>query len=336
MTKKTRYFMAGSAAIIVAGLTTGLVAFKLGGPALFASRSGPAELSYVPADSSVVAFANVREVMDSQLRQQLKQALPIANHEEGQREFQEKTGIDIERDIDHIVAAFTGTSAAPDNNGLVVARGRFNTTQLETLAREHGGVVEDYKGKRLVTVSDHSDEPGDLTNVRRIHSMTLAFLESDLVGIGSEQAIKTAIDAQMSAHSITSNDEMMELVSQIDSGNNAWAVGRFEAIASHARLPEEVQSRIPAIKTFAVMAHVDGGLSGTLRAEARDDQSAENLRQVVNGMLALGRMQSQNDPKVAAMMQSLQTSGSGKTVALSFSVPAELFQMIAKAHHAER
>ncbi len=331
--------MAGSAAIIVAGLTTGLVAFKLGGPALFASRTGPAELSYVPVNSSVVAFANVREVMDSELRQQLKQSLSMASHEEGQKEFQERTGIDIERDIDHVVAAFTAAGPS-DGNGLVVARGRFNTTQLETLAREHGGVVEDYKGKRLVTVSDHGDDHrddrGDVTNARRIHAMTLAFLEPDLVGIGSEQAIRTAIDAQLSAHSITSNDEMMELVSQIDGGNNAWAVGRFDAIASHARLPQEIQSRIPAITTFAVMAHVDGGLTGTLRAEARDDQSAENLRQVINGMLALGRMQGQNDPKVAAMMQSLQTSGSGKTVALSFAVPAELFQMIHNAHRADR
>jgi hypothetical protein len=33
------------------------------------------------------------------------------------------------------------------------------------------------------------------------------------------------------------------------------------------------------------------------------------------------------------MMQSLQASGSGKTVAVSFAVPAELFQMLAQAHH---
>ena len=66
MTKKTRYFMGGSAAILVAGLGTGLVAYYGGGfPSLSASRSGPAELSYVPADAAVVAFANVREVMDS-------------------------------------------------------------------------------------------------------------------------------------------------------------------------------------------------------------------------------------------------------------------------------
>src|SRR3954453_9599874 len=134
MTKKTRYFMGGSAAILVAGIGTGLVAFYGGGfPSLSASRSGPSELSYVPADAAVVAFANVREVMDSQLRQRLKLALP---DEQGQKEFQAQTGIDIERDIDYVVAAGNGVSATAgttEPNGLVVARGRFNTTQLEAL-----------------------------------------------------------------------------------------------------------------------------------------------------------------------------------------------------------
>ncbi len=141
MTRKTRYFMGGSAAILVAGLGTGLVAYYGGGfPSLSASRSGPSELSYVPADAAVVAFANVREVMDSQLRQRLKVVLP---QEQGQKEFEEQTGIDIERDIDYIVAAMTSSDAGvKDPNGLVVARGRFNTTQLETLVREHGGVIE--------------------------------------------------------------------------------------------------------------------------------------------------------------------------------------------------
>src|SRR6185312_6247022 len=116
---------------------------------------------------------------------------------------------------------------------------------------------------------------------RNHHPMSLAFLEPGLVAIGSETAIKSSIDAQLTAHSITSNDEMMELVSDIEVGNNAWAVGRFDAIANQAQLPSEIRNRLPAVKTFAVMSHIDGGLSGTLRAEARDDEAAENLRQVV-------------------------------------------------------
>jgi hypothetical protein len=321
MTSKTRYFMGGSAAILVAGLGTGLVAYYGGGfPSLSASRSGPSELSYVPADAAVVAFANVREVMDSQLRQRLKQVLP---QEQGQQEFQAETGIDIERDIDYVVAAMTASSVGASHpNGLVVARGRFNTTQLETLAREHGGVVEEYKGKRLIKASGAHGAARANTS----KTVILAFLEPGLVAIGSEAAIRSAIDAQLSAHSITSNNEMMELISDIDQGNNAWAVGRFDAIASQARMPAEIASRMPAVKTFAVMTHIDGGVSGSLRAETRDDASADNLRQVVQGMLALGRMSA--DPKATALLNSLQLSGSGKTVRLSFAVPAEILDMI--------
>jgi hypothetical protein len=332
MTKTTRYFLAGSTAVMAAGLCTGLLAYYGGGfPSLSASRTGPAELAYVPANASIVAYANVGEIMASELRQRLKQAMP---DERGQQEFQQATGIDIERDIQYVVAAVT--SAVPsDANGLVIARGTFNPTQLEALAREHGGVVEEYKGKRLVTVSHVKvDTPDGTEQHRPGHVMSLAFLEPGLVAIGSESAIKSSIDAQLSAQSITSNDDMMELVSDIERANNAWAVGRFDAIANQARLPEQIRSQIPAVKTFAVMSHIDGGVSGTLRAEARDDQSAENLRQVVQGFLALGRLQSQSDPKIAAMLQSLQLSGTGKTVALSFTVPAEIFDMIQKAHGA--
>jgi hypothetical protein len=329
MTRRTRLFLAGSTAIMAAGLCTGLLAYYSGGfPSLSASRTGPAELSYVPADATIVAYANVGEIMASDLRQRLKAAMP---EEQGQREFQQATGIDIERDIQYIVAAVT--SAAPSNaNGLVVARGNFNPTQLETLAREHGGVVEEYKGKRLVTVSQVKIETPNGPEVHRPgHVMSLAFLEPGLVAIGSESAIKSSIDAQLTANSITSNEDMMELVGDIERGNNAWAVGRFDAIANQAKIPDQIRNQIPAVKTFAVMSHIDGGVSGTLRAEARDDQSAENLRQVVQGFLALGRMQSQSDPKIAAMLQSLQLSGTGTTVSLSFTVPAEIFDMIPKA-----
>jgi hypothetical protein len=322
MTRKTRLFMGGSAAILVAGLGTGLVAYYGGGfPSLSASRSGPSELSYVPADAAVVAFANVREVMDSDLRQRLKLVMP---EEQGQKEFAAQTGIDIERDIDYIVAAMTpSTEGVKEPNGLVVARGRFNTTQLETLVREHGGVAEEYKGKRLVKASATHDDTGTGNHP---HPMMLAFLEPGLVGIGSETAIKGAIDAQLSAHSITSNNEMMELVSDIDQGNNAWAVGRFDAIANQANLPAEIASKLPAVKTFAVMTNINGGVTGSLRAETKDEASAENLRQVVQGFLALGRMT--NDPKATALINSMQLTGTGKTVKLSFSVPSEVIDMI--------
>jgi hypothetical protein len=133
----------------------------------------------------------------------------------------------------------------------------------------------------------------------------------------------------MSAQTLRKNSEMMDLVNEIGRGNNVWAVGRFDVLAGQAKLPERVASQLPSVKWFAAAGHINGGISGTLRAEARDDQSAENLRDVVRGFLALGRMQAQADPKVGAVLQSLQLSGNGKTVQLSFSVPSEVIDMVA-------
>lgn len=341
MTKKTRYFMAGSAAVLAAGLGTGLVAYYTGGFQPVSASAVTNELRYVPADATLVAYADVRAIMDSDLRARLKLAMPMP--EQGQKEFQDQTGIDIERDIDYVVASLStsGQAAAP----LVVARGRFNDTLLEGLIREHGGTVEQYKGKRLVHVpSEPEVAAGAQTpeaagpeilhdlHVGQMHkNLVLAFLEPGLIAFGDGTAVKTAIDAQLSAHSITSNSEMMDLVGDIGQTNNAWAVGRFDILASHAKLPEQIMSKMPAVKWFAAAGHVDGGVSGSLRAEARDDQAAENLRDVVRGFLALARMQSQADPRTAGLVESLQLTGTGKTVALSFTVPSEIIDMIPKS-----
>jgi hypothetical protein len=322
MTKRTRYFMAGSAAVLTAGLGTGLVAYFVGGLETVSAAPIANELRYVPADAAVIAYADVRSIMDSDLRQRLKAAMPM--HAKGQEEFQAQTGIDIEKDIDYVVAAASGVSAEaagqPLGGGLVVARGRFNNTQLEALATEHGGQVEEYQGKRMINSPETNGQ-----------QMTLAFLEAGLVAIGNKATVQRAIDAQMSSHSITGNSEMMDLVGEIGNASNAWAVGRFDTIAQQAKLPTEIASKMPPVKWFAASGHVNGGISGTLRAEANDDASAELLRRQVSGALAFGEMVGKSDPKVGALISSLQLSGSGKTVALSFTVPADVLAMIPAA-----
>jgi hypothetical protein len=328
--------MTGSAAVVAAGLCTGLVAYYGGGfPALSAS-TGPTELSYVPADAAVVAYADVRSIMDSELRQRFKQSVPGPMTEEGQKEFFDHTGINLETDVDYVVAAMNAGGPI-QKTGLLVVRGRFDIVKLEALAREHGATVEEYRGKRLMVLNHdrmHGDEPvagapGALDHVT--NTGALAFLEPGLVGVGDMAGVKRAIDAQMSAQSITSNDEMMSLVRDIERSNNAWAVGRFDLFASQAKLPEQIARQIPPVKWFAAAGHINGGVSAQLRAEANDDKAAENLRGVINGVISLARLQGQNDPKLTALVQSLQMTGSGKTVELSFTVPAEIFELMSKA-----
>ena len=76
---------------------------------------------------------------------------------------------------------------------------------------------------------------------------------------------------------------------------------------------------------------MNGGIRGVLRAEARDEEAANNLRDVVRGFLALAKMQAGSRPEFQLMAQSLELGGTGKTVALSFAVPSEIFDMISGA-----
>ena len=83
--------------------------------------------------------------MHSQLRQKLQQNMP--NREEGQREFERETGLNIERDIDRVVGFLVPTGTKDGYRGMVLASGRFDVVRLEGLAREHGGQVSRLQGQ---------------------------------------------------------------------------------------------------------------------------------------------------------------------------------------------
>lgn len=331
MTKRTRYFMAGAATVLAVGLCTGLVAYYGGFPALSASRTGPNELSYVPPDSALVAYADVQAVMSSQFRQKLREAIPVQESE--RNDFQAKTGIDVERDIQYIIVAMGG-DVGEGGQGVVLARGNFDQVRLEGLAREHGGRVQEYRGARLI-VAMHDKNAADSSaakgTVRKHKNGAMAFLEPGLIAVGDEAGVKKAVDAHQNGQNISGNEEMMRLVADIEPGSNAWAVGRFDALRNRERLPEQVNNQLSAVKWFAATGHVNGGVSGSFRAEARDEVAADNLRDVFRGLLALAKLQGGSDPRAAAVVQSLQLGGTGKSVILSFSVPAEVIDLIANA-----
>ena len=321
MSKKTRYFVLVSGAILTLGLGTGLVASYMGLPvSLLSSAAGPDELQYVPQDATVVAYANVRDVMNSEFRQRFREMEPPSAE---RHEFEQKTGLNIEKDIDSVVAAFMGPAGQaldnPERSAVVLARGRFEAARLESLALEQGGSAEDYKGKRLLTHLERT-EHGE-------HAMAVGFVESDLVALGNIAAVKRAIDAGADHRNVMSNNEVMRLVADMDN-SNAWAVGRFDALANQARLPSEVQSQLPPLSWFSAAGHINGGVSGVFKAEAQTDEAAQNLRDVLRGFLAMAKLQAGSRPGMQQMVDSLQLSGEGKVVAMAFDIPSEFFDAL--------
>jgi hypothetical protein len=326
MTTRTRYFVITSLLVLTIGLGTGLLAYYVGVPGGFlVDRDGPEELQYLPRDAAVLAYADVRDIMTAEVRQKIRRAVPLPGN--GQARFQDQTGINIESDIDRVVASLQpladGTTA-----GLVVARGRFNDVKIEALMREHGAQVEDYNGKRLIENHDVPQQAGD--------TLALTFLEPGLVALGSGRGVRAAIDLQKSGENVTRNPELMDRMRSLDRGN-AWAIGRLDALRAGGRLPPQIANQLPAITWFSVSSRIDGDVSGTIRADSRDDEAANNLRDVVRGFLALAKLQSASRPELQTIVQSLELGGTGKSVALTFSIPGAVFDAFgAKRESAEK
>jgi hypothetical protein len=315
MTKRTRLFLLVAAGILVVGLGTGVLASYMGLQNLtLIGGDGPAEFAYVPADARFVGYANVRDVMDSDLRRKLTALDPDGDLQpggDGANRFRERTGIDIEKDIDYVIAAASGSEGDSNGPPLVLARGRFDQVRLEGFALQEGATIEDYKGKRLATHDNFG----------------LAFVEPGLVAVGNPAAVRRAIDTKAAGTAgIGDNQELMRLVREVDDGT-VWGVARFDALAN-ARLPKEVSSRLPAINWFSIKGVINGGVEGQVRAEARDDVAAQDLRQVIQGFMALARMQMGQHAELADLMNSLQLGGQGKTVSLTFSVPAAMIDVL--------
>jgi hypothetical protein len=156
----------------------------------------------------------------------------------------------------------------------------------------------------------------------------VAFLETDLLAVGSAVSVKRAIDSKVSGQNVTTNSELMSYVNNIRSGQSAWAVGKFDAMKAAAEVPDQIAQHLPAVQWVALTTHFNGGVTGTIRADATDDAAAENLRDVIRGGLAMGRLVSGEDQRLKLLLDSMQMSGTGKTVALTFSVSSEMVDVL--------
>ena len=134
--------------------------------------------------------------------------------------------------------------------------------------------------------------------------------------------VRQALERPTARENVTDNQELMNLVHGLAPAD-AWIAGRFDALRGDARLPEGLASQIPAITWFTASAQVDSAIRGTVRADAKDDEAATSLKEVIQGFVGLAKLQSGSRPDLRAVADSLQLGGTGKTVVLSFTVPAE-------------
>ena len=314
MTQRIRDMVVGASGRLVVGLCTGLLLSLHAGTAPAQSVGGAAELAHVPSNASVVAYANVREMMLSDVWARIR---PMMADGLGQDRLEQQLGLNIERDFDHVLAFLSPGSTPWQPAGLVLLRGRFDMTRLEAAAREGGATVSDYAGTRVVSIE--ADDVG---------ALAMAALESGLVAAGDLASVHRAIDGLSAGSDIRANEQMMGLLERVESGSNAWVVGQLGGLSSLGILPDEVTGQMPAVTAFALGARVNDGVGGSLSIEGRDEEAGQNLRDVMRGVLALAEALTTGRPELETMVDSLQLGGTGTMATVSFWLPSEALDVL--------
>jgi hypothetical protein len=269
-----------------------------------------------------LAYADVKDIMASEFRQKLRELMPTGDEKD---RFLAETGIDIEHDIDSVLAGL-GYGGADPRGALILFRGRFDVARIEGLAAQHGAVAEEYKGKRLLVAAPKG--PGPSGVAANQGPPGIAFLEPGLLAVGSADELRRAVDTGAGAPGLASNAPLMGFVAGVQRSGNAWIVGRLDGVTSQPFLPNQLREQLPAFEWFTVSADIDRGVNGVIRADARDEQAGEQARGVVNGALSAAHLLAGRDARLDALLNSLQVSGTGKTTEVAFQLAPEMLDMM--------
>ncbi|HUP39026.1 MAG TPA: hypothetical protein VM115_02815 [Vicinamibacterales bacterium] len=326
MTKKTRTFVLAAAAVLFIGLAGGLIAYLAYNRGALVGSGLPDEMRYVPADIALVAFADVKAVMNSELRRALMPSVDPESRK-GRQMMNDFAGVDVEKQVDHIVAYVAPYTPKdpqaqdpPDMpRALVMVQGTFDPSRIEAFISERAGKMDEYKGRKIFVRTDEGQD------------MAVGLVGNNLIAMGQGDLVRGVIDQSQGAllaKNITSNAEMMTLVRD-NAGSTAWVVGQFSEISRRMRLPSNVAGQVPPVKLVAVKANINGGVKVAIRAEAGDTAAADQLRDVVRAFISLGRLQAGSKPEFETLLKSVELSGTERTVRLSFALTPEALRAIA-------
>jgi hypothetical protein len=340
MTNKTRYFFIGASVLLLAGIGVGLAAYYRTSRFAAMPSGVPDELRYVPANAELVAYVDLHTVMNSELRRELEKA--GGGPPKGKGDIHDFAGIDVEKQVDHIVAYLEKTEdtagadvaqgaqplALHDGlRGLLLAQGTFEQAKVEQFIQEHDGAIEDYHGKHIAVHRPSADDKGQQGRPRE---MAVGFLQPNLIALGHVDLVRRVIDLSTNAAAaanVTSNAEVMTLVRDA-AGDTAWVVGHFDAVSRRMGVPTALRQQVPPLRMVAAKARINGGIKATIKAETADQAAADQVRDVIRGFVTLIRMQAGAKPEFQSALKSLELGGTGSTVQLSFAMTPETVRAV--------
>ena len=272
----------------------------------------------------------------------------------GLKTIAERTGFDPWQDLDRVllaswVDASDDKSSAPAARFLVVARGRFDLTEIGHQLDD--AEVEDYRGVPVYHQpvpqpgSSISEAPGSEFLKQLEDGFSLALFDERVAVAGIKLAVMETIDRKMDGGaSFLDNTQLLERAEALNQSNQLWSVSlnTGELWESGAgSLPSGIN--IPAFRIFRSMessslaADLTDGIDVKAEGVCATDEDAKTLAEAGRGMVALGRLTlSEQYPDVMKLFDAIDVVGDEKVIRASVRMTASDFESLLAAFKEEQ
>jgi hypothetical protein len=290
----------------------------------------PGLLNLVMPDVKVISGVQVTQTLASPFGQYILSQMQPGDA--GFQDFLTATGFDPRKDLVQIVVAAGDTTANP-HNVLVVGRGNFQLSQINTAATSHGAVVTQYRGVNIYTSADSKSQG------------SVAFPDSTLAMIGDVATVQAAIDRNL-AHA-TFTGSLATQAQTVSTANQAWfATGGSLADFLGNKLGGANLGNVNSSNLLQSVLQATGGIAFTPSgvtfssdAVTASPQNAQSLVDVLKFVVSLIQTNA-NDQKVSTIANEATFTVNGSTAHISVPVPEQQAEQLfmphasAKARHA--
>ena len=262
----------------------------------------PALLNLAMPDAKMMFGVQVQQTLASPFGQY---AITRLLGNDAMTRFAATTGFEMQRDLQEVLAASSTPGSPGDGSDvLVLARGTFAADKFIALAKLTGATVYEYHGASVI-----------LPQARGARAF--AFLDSSIMAVGNEQALRDAIDRR--ASQTVFSGPLLQKARDASSTSDAW----FATITPLTDLIPTTPSGgalNPAmllqsvIETWAALRFDTSGVTVYAEALTHSDAEAQGLA----GILKLAAGMLKGTP--AAALQNAQVTSRGSVTRITLTV----------------
>ena len=311
-----------SMVVVALGAVGALGAFFLD-PARAAVGPLPAEGLLLPADARFVVGIDVKRFTASPLYKKFAaEARPDTF-----RDLEEKTGLNLERDVDQVlIAGRPAGSSGP--LGVAIVLGSFDSYKLGRAIETHAkakAAGRSFLGYTEYVFNETSKEAG-----------ALALLDGQALVIGTQAGVEAALTAKSQGTTpLRTNVAIMGLLEQVKPGSTVWMVGDQSLLQN---LPSTIPApgaggsgnsiTLPALKSLIVTGDLDPMVALSITGDTPDAAAAKNLGDIVRGFVALASLQASQRPELKDLASAISVTTDATRVQVNARIPYELLDAL--------